>query len=371
MRDDQTATARLVYASVERFFSLPAGSVGPKTTAADVEAWDSVSHVGLILAVEEEFGIMFDVAALGDVQRLGDLAAECSRLAGPNYVPPVASPPPEPPKPAPVAAPAAPRGKAPRLAEGGAAAFAPFAAGLRYLSFMPLLAAAREPRSYFEIGTSRGRSLKLIDCASVCVDPSFRVEQDVIGKKPSLMAFQMTSDDFFERYRLSDLLPEPGTVDMAFLDGMHHFEFLLRDFMNTEKYCDRSSVVMLHDCLPLHPLSALRRGTKRAIATDSRRPVALEGSGWTGDVWKVLRILLENRPDLRINVFDCSPSSLVVITGCDRASTVLHERYDALVAKWMDADLQPGWFDALHDSVKLVSSRENSTPARLRAVLGL
>lgn len=84
MRDDQTATARRVYASVERFFSLPAGSVGPETTAEQVEAWDSVSHVGLILAIEEEYGVVFDVAAVGEFSNLGELAAACSRLAGPG-----------------------------------------------------------------------------------------------------------------------------------------------------------------------------------------------------------------------------------------------------------------------------------------------
>jgi acyl carrier protein len=87
LSDAETATARHVYASVERFFSLPAGSVGPATTAEDVATWDSVSHVGLILAVEEEFGVVFDVASVGDFRNLGELAAECSRLAGADFVP--------------------------------------------------------------------------------------------------------------------------------------------------------------------------------------------------------------------------------------------------------------------------------------------
>lgn len=260
-------------------------------------------------------------------------------------------------------------------AGGGDAAaagtFLPFRAGIRHYGFLARLAAARRAERYFEIGTSRGLSLALIDCASVSVDPNYRLTTEVVGRKPSLMLFQMTSDDFFARYRLSALLPAPGTVDLAFLDGMHHFEFLLRDFINTEPYCTPESVVVLHDCLPQRPQAAKRLDRGRRLATDTRRPVAESGGGWTGDVWKTLRILQDNRPDLRIHVLDCPPSSLVVITGCDPRNRVLPERYDALVAQWMDADQRPGWFDALHDAVELLPSRAYANPVALRRLLGL
>ncbi len=53
---------------------------------------------------------------------------------------------------------------------------------------------------------------------------------------------------FFARHDLGGLLGKP--ISMAFLDGMHHFEYLLRDFINTEKHCSSNSVILLHDCLP-------------------------------------------------------------------------------------------------------------------------
>ncbi|WP_372620945.1 class I SAM-dependent methyltransferase [Falsiroseomonas sp.] len=249
--------------------------------------------------------------------------------------------------------------------------FAPFRGGVRHLRFLPLLATAREAQSYFEIGTSKGNSVAGIDCAAVCVDPSFRVEQNVIGRKPYLLAFQMTSDDFFAQYRLSDLLPKPGRLDLAFLDGMHHFEFLLRDFMNVEKYCDERTIVCLHDCLPIHPHAARRLDRRKAVRQETTRPVDPEARGWTGDVWKVLRILQQYRPDLRITVFDCPPSSLVVITQCDASNRVLEGAFDEAVARWDKADERPGWFDDLHDSVRLVSSRANMEPKAIRALLGL
>ena len=46
----------------------------------------------------------------------------------------------------------------------------------------------------------------------------------------------------------------PNGVDFAFLDGMHHFEYLLRDVLNTEKYSRKNSIVAFPDgqsCLNL------------------------------------------------------------------------------------------------------------------------
>jgi hypothetical protein len=88
-------------------------------------------------------------------------------------------------------------------------------------------------------------------------------------------------------------------VDVAFLDGMHLFEYLLRDFIHTERVCDRNSVILLDDCLPVN--IEMTDGERRP---DLRKDAEL-ASWWTGDVWKVVEILRELRPDLRI-VSTCS-----------------------------------------------------------------
>jgi acyl carrier protein len=46
------------------------------TTAADVDAWDSLMHVTLVLAIERQFGVRFsstEVAQLVDIGELVDL----------------------------------------------------------------------------------------------------------------------------------------------------------------------------------------------------------------------------------------------------------------------------------------------------------
>lgn len=43
-------------------------------TADDVEAWDSLSHIGLLAAVEKEFGIKFSLAEVRNLKDVGELA---------------------------------------------------------------------------------------------------------------------------------------------------------------------------------------------------------------------------------------------------------------------------------------------------------
>ena len=51
-------------------------------TAADVEAWDSLSNVRLIVAVEQDLGIKFNMAAISDIENVGELIEIIEKLTG-------------------------------------------------------------------------------------------------------------------------------------------------------------------------------------------------------------------------------------------------------------------------------------------------
>lgn len=53
-------------------FGKPALVVTPKTSARDIENWDSLNHVTLVMAIEKDFGIKF---ALGELEELKDVGA--------------------------------------------------------------------------------------------------------------------------------------------------------------------------------------------------------------------------------------------------------------------------------------------------------
>ena len=99
------------------------------------------------------------------------------------------------------------------------------------------------PRTYFEIGVNTGQSLSLSRAPTVAVDPAFFVTAEI---DCDLHLVRATSDAFFARTVPFDHLR--GTpVDLAFIDGMHLFEFALRDFINTERFIRWTSVIVFDE----------------------------------------------------------------------------------------------------------------------------
>ena len=57
---------------------------------------------------------------------------------------------------------------------------------------------------------------------------------------------------------------------------------------------------------------------------------------WVGDVWKVVSILREYRPELRIKLVATAPSGLCVVRGLNPESRVLSEQLDSIVARYRE-----------------------------------
>jgi len=47
----------------------------PQLTADDVDGWDSLNHIRLMLAVQKRFGVKFSAAEVGKLANVGDLVA--------------------------------------------------------------------------------------------------------------------------------------------------------------------------------------------------------------------------------------------------------------------------------------------------------
>lgn len=190
-------------------------------------------------------------------------------------------------------------------------------AGTLYLDFLAEISRRRRTRNYLEIGVHFGHALCRVACdTAVGVDPSYILEEDVTRDKRRTLLYRSTSDGFFAE---TDLRALVGGIDLAFLDGLHQFEFLLRDFYNTEAASTPSGLIILHDCMPLNVEMTTRRSD--AVRTDP-----LKGM-WTGDVWKLVPILRKYRPDLDVLLVDCPPTGLVCVTGLDPDSRILSRRF--------------------------------------------
>jgi hypothetical protein len=212
--------------------------------------------------------------------------------------------------------------------------------GAPYRDFVRLVTLLRRARSYLEIGVHNGSSLALVECPSIGVDPKMVFDRNPMGSKASLHLYQLTSDDYFRDHDPRAVFG--GPVDVAFLDGLHLFEFLLRDFINTERVCAPESLILLDDCLPLNVEMA-----EREHRPEQRQDKAIAG-WWTGDVWKLLWVLGEYRPDLVLTPVDVRPTGSVVVTGLDPSSTRLSEAYDEILERFVgvamtDEKLEAHW----------------------------
>jgi acyl carrier protein len=59
----------------ESLFDDAGITVTPELSAKDVEGWDSLMHIRLLLTVERAFKVKFSVSEIGKLENVGDLVA--------------------------------------------------------------------------------------------------------------------------------------------------------------------------------------------------------------------------------------------------------------------------------------------------------
>jgi tetratricopeptide (TPR) repeat protein len=193
--------------------------------------------------------------------------------------------------------------------------------GVIYIDLLAMIHSHLLPRTYVEIGVSRGESITLVrpETRAIGIDPEPKVTAP-LGPKTSIYA--TTSDDYFAgRDVAADLGGLP--IDLAFIDGMHQFEFALRDFINIEKHCSAQSTILIHDCYPLTRLTAEREQ---------------QTLFWSGDIWRLILILRKYRPELSVNVIATAPTGLGVVRRLDPGSSVLTGRMQEIVDEYLALD---------------------------------
>jgi acyl carrier protein len=81
LQDQDTILAKVTDV-MRNLFDEYDGPITMETNADDIEQWDSLSHVRLMITIEMELGIRFDTAELQGFKNLGDLVAAAAREAG-------------------------------------------------------------------------------------------------------------------------------------------------------------------------------------------------------------------------------------------------------------------------------------------------
>ena len=126
--------------------------------------------------------------------------------------------------------------------------------------------------TYLEIGVFRNQ---VFDSIPLKISNKLGVDPQMGG------THRMTSDDFFKANKKQ--------FDVIFIDGLHHYEQVQKDLINSLNFLNQGGLILIHDMLPQNP---------------DQEKVPQSQASWTGDVWKLAVELLESKIDFVIANID-------------------------------------------------------------------
>jgi hypothetical protein len=112
--------------------------------------------------------------------------------------------------------------------------------------------------------------------------------------------FKMTSDEFFEKHINQK-------YDIIFIDGLHIFEQVYKDIINSVNALNENGVIVVHDCNPVTEITQ-----RRERASDA----------WHGDVWKSIVKLRIEEPNLEIYTVNTDEGCGIIKKGSQELLTV-------------------------------------------------
>ena len=106
-----------------------------------------------------------------------------------------------------------------------------------------------------------------------------------------------TSDDFFNNNQ--------KTFDLIFIDGLHEYDQVKKDILNSLKFLNKNGIVLVHDCLP---------------DCCSKQAVPRYRMTWNGNVWKAI---VDLRTDSEIEIFTCEIDQGIAVIQNKQNSAIL------------------------------------------------
>ena len=106
-----------------------------------------------------------------------------------------------------------------------------------------------------------------------------------------------TSDDFFNNNQ--------KTFDLIFIDGLHEYDQVKKDILNSLKFLNKNGIILVHDCLP---------------DCNSKQAVPRYRMTWNGNVWKAI---VDLRTDSEIEIFTCEIDQGIAVIQNKQNSAIL------------------------------------------------
>lgn len=180
------------------------------------------------------------------------------------------------------------------------------------LEIIQTLMQKKNLKNYLEIGVFNGHIFfRIRSNFKLAVDPEFRFDNMRIWGKTLInpynlynQYFSKTSDAFFNED--APRVINNKKIDIALIDGMHEYDYALRDVENTLRYLSDDGVIIMHDCNPL---------TKTAASSFREWEERKFADTWNGDVWKVILHMQSLRNDVNAFTLDCDHGLGIITKG--------------------------------------------------------
>jgi len=141
-------------------------------------------------------------------------------------------------------------------------------------------------KKYLEIGCDQNQLFSRINI------------QNKVGVDPASGGnVRETSDNFFEKNK--------DMFDIIFIDGLHIYEQVKKDILNSIKYLNDEGVILIHDCLP---------------DSMAKQAVPRYKLQWNGDVWKAIVDLRQNTD---LEIFTCEIDQGIGIIKKNKNTSIL------------------------------------------------
>ena len=141
-------------------------------------------------------------------------------------------------------------------------------------------------KNYLEIGCHNNIVFDKIEIEKVGVDP-------ISGGN-----FRGTSDNFFSKNKLR--------FDCIFIDGLHEYDQVKKDILNSIKILNKNGIIIVHDCLP---------------STINHQRVPRTRYVWNGDVWKAI---VEVRTWKNVNTYTVLADQGLGVIKKEKNSSILN-----------------------------------------------
>jgi hypothetical protein len=148
-------------------------------------------------------------------------------------------------------------------------------------------------KTYLEIGYKAGATFNLIDC-------KYKRSVDPMPENECIYLYKLTSDNFFKINNKK--------YDIIFIDGLHEYEQVKKDFENSLLFLNDNGVIVFHDMNPQDTICK----DGRLIKGEVRAEPFSQGGCYNGDCYKLAIDMFNGKYDHEYKTLDMDEGCMIV-----------------------------------------------------------